>query len=257
MLASYDMTQLSQQQKLRLYEDGYVHLPQVVPRDLLRGALRAINSSIGQHLDFVQMRVLAAQNLCAELKTDSRILDLFNKTTARSLTESALGEGKIVLSKNVQIALRFPTLENEPFALDPHVDGFHPSSDGKPGAIFPFTAIAGFFLNDLDEEWSANFTVWPGTHRLFAEYFRTHKPDPDLKFGIPPVKLPEPVQLKVKAGDMILAHFQLAHDATANMSDSIRYAVYFRMNHSEHPKESLEVLSDIWRYWGGMKEFNK
>lgn len=67
--------------------------------------------------------------------------------------------------------------------------------------------------------------------------------------------LPEPVQIKVKAGDMILAHDQLAHAAAANLSPAIRYAVYIRMHHADRPKDSLDVLTDLWKYWYGMSEF--
>ena len=76
------------------------------------------------------------------------------------------------------------------FVPEPHVDGFHPAQNGVPGSIRPFTAIAGFFLNDLDHDWCGNFTVWPGSHKLLENYFRNNKPDPDLKNGIPPGETP-------------------------------------------------------------------
>ena len=66
------------------------------------------------------------------------------------------------------------------------------------------------------------------------------------------MKLPEPIQLKVKAGDMIFAHFQLAHTVSANLSEAIRHAVYFRMNHIDQGPEEIAVLRDIWQYWDGM-----
>ncbi|MBC7740997.1 MAG: phytanoyl-CoA dioxygenase family protein [Bdellovibrionaceae bacterium] len=248
------MIQLSQLQKIQLYEDGYVHIPQVAPLSLVNDAKSEINAFLGQHSDLVDKEALANERLCSELKADERILNLFHKTDARSIVESAIGFNKIVLSKNVQIALRFPIKNRKPFELDPHVDGFHPTQEETPGSILPFTAIVGIFLNDLDKDWSGNFTVWPGSHRLSEKYFQQHKPDSDLRFGIPPIKLPPPVQLKVKAGDMIFAHFQLAHDASMNLQEAIRYAVFFRMNHIEQPKDSIEVLSNIWRYWDGMAD---
>jgi len=179
------------------------------------------------------------------------------KTGAFSLAESALGKGKVIPSLNIQAAVRFPDLpdvEGQPFPLDPHIDSFHPSMNGEPGSIRAFTAIAGIFLNDIESDWAGNLTVWPGTHRLFEKYFQTHKPDPELKFGIPPIELPEPIQLKVKAGDMVLAHYQLAHTAASNLSRDVRYVAYFRMHHADKPKDCVEVLGDIWRYWDGMSE---
>ena len=56
----------------------------------------------------------------------------------------------------------------------------------------PFIAIAGFFLNDVDQINCGNFTVWPETHRQFADYFAKCGADPELKLGIPLVELPRP-----------------------------------------------------------------
>ncbi|MGZ3775829.1 MAG: phytanoyl-CoA dioxygenase family protein, partial [Pseudobdellovibrionaceae bacterium] len=241
---------LSSHQKQQLFEQGWVVIPQVVPAEMVRAARNAINSTIENYLDSIQTRT-------HELKTDERLTNLLMKTDAFSLIESALGKGKVVPSTNVQCALRFPDDDVPNFKPKPHIDSFHPSVDGNPGSIKPFIAIAGFFLNDIEQDNAGNFTVWPGTHRQFAKYFEKHGADPELKLGIPPVDLPEPVQIKAKAGDMILAHYQLAHTATINLTQAIRYAVYIRMHHADRPKDSLDVLIDIWKYWYGMSEFKK
>lgn len=242
------MAELTLAQKQQLFEEGWVIIPQVVPAEMVRAAREAINKTIENYLDSIQVRA-------HELKNDERLTNMLMKTNAFSLVESVLGKGKVVPSTNVQCALRFPG--HDPQSLidpRPHLDSFQPSVDGKPGSITPFIALAGFFLNDIEHDNSGNFIVWPGTHRQFEQYFQKHGADPNLKLGIPPVDLPNPVQIKAKAGDMILAHYQLAHTATANMSNAIRYAVYIRMHHADRPKDSLDVLTDIWKYWYGMSE---
>lgn len=239
--------ELNHQQKQQLFEQGWVVIPQVVPAEMVRAARHAINSTIENYMDSIQTRA-------HELKTDKRLTDMLTETKAYSLIESALGQGKVVPSTNVQCALRFPDDKSAKAVVRPHIDSFHPSVGGAPGSIKPFIAIAGFFLNDIDQEDAGNFTVWPGTHRKFAEYFEKHGADPELKLGIPPVEMPKPVQIKAKAGDMILAHYQLAHTAVANFSRDVRYAVYIRMHHADRPKDSLDVLTDIWKYWYGMSE---
>lgn len=244
-------TELNLEQKKHLFEQGWVVIPQVVPAEMVQAARDTINSTIENYLDSIQ-------TYAHTLKTDEHLTDLLMKTDAFSLIESALGKGKVVASTNVQCALRFPG--HDPKSLNnlrPHIDSFHPSKDGKPGSITPFIAIAGFFLNDIDQDNSGNFAVWPGTHRQFADYFEKHGADPDLKLGIPPVDLPQPIQIKAKAGDMIFAHYQLAHTAAANASRDIRYAVYIRMHHADRPKDSLDVLTDIWKYWYGMSSLQK
>jgi hypothetical protein len=240
------MAELTLEQKNHLYENGWVVIPQVVPPTMIREARNAINSTVEHYLDSIQSR-------SPELRSDERLKSLLFKTEASSLAKSVLGS-KASPSQNIQAALRFPELEPQPRPLVPHIDGFHPAADGQPAAIRPFAALVGFFLNDTENDWSGNFTVWPATHRTFEDYFRKHGPDPELKLGIPPVNLPQPVQLKAKAGDMIIAHYQLAHSASSNLSGSVRYAVYFRFHHDDRPKDSIDVLSDIWRYWDGMKD---
>lgn len=225
------MAELTFSQKKHLFVHGWVVIPQVVPADMVRAARDTINSTIESYLDSIQTRA-------HELKTDERLTSLLMKTDAFSLIESAFGKGKVVPSLNVQCALRFPGHDPDSIGNPrPHLDSFHPSVDGKPGSITPFIALSGFFLNDIEQDNSGNFIVWSGTHRQFEKYFQKHGADPNLKLGIPPVDLPEPVQIKAKAGDMILAHYQLAHTATANISNAIRYAVYIRMHHADRPKD--------------------
>jgi hypothetical protein len=241
------MAEFSLSQKRQLFEQGWVVIPQVVPADMVRAARYAINSAITSHLDSIQVHT-------RELNTDERMTNMLMKTDAFSLIESALGKGKVVPSKNVQAALRFPEHDSKDEKVGVHIDGFYPPFEGQPVPPKPFIAIAGFFLNDVDQDDAGNFMVWPGTHRQFAEYFAKHGADPNLKYGIPPVDLPPPVQIKVKAGDMILAHYQLGHTASTNLSQAIRYAVYIRMHHADRPKDSLDVLTDIWKYWYGMSD---
>lgn len=242
------MAEFNFHQKQQLFEQGWVVIPNIIPADMVKTARNAINSTIENYLDSIQSHA-------HQLKTDERLTNLLMKTDAFSLIESAFGKGKVVPSTNVQCALRFPGHDPDSLNnLKPHIDSFHPSVDGKPGSITPFIALAGFFLNDIDQDDAGNFTVWPGTHRRFAKYFEEHGADPELKLGIPPVDLPKPVQIKAKAGDMIFAHYQLAHTAAANISQAIRYAVYIRMHHADKPKNSLDVLTELWKYWYGMSE---
>jgi hypothetical protein len=241
------MAEFSLQQKRQLFQQGWVVVPGVVPADMVGSARHAINSTIEGYLDSIQIK-------SHELKNDERLTNMLTKTNAFSLIESALGKGKVIPSTNVQAALRFPDVDNKDLEIKPHIDSFEPSVDGNPGSIKPFIAIAGFFLNDIDQDNAGNFTVWPGSHRQFADYFNKHGADPELKLGIPPVDLPKPIQIKARAGDMIFAHYQLAHTAAANISHAIRYAVYIRIHHADRPKDSLDVLTDIWKYWHGMSE---
>jgi ectoine hydroxylase-related dioxygenase (phytanoyl-CoA dioxygenase family) len=246
--------QLNHRQKRVIYEQGYVHVPGVVPEIMVKAALRAINGSLGQGIDPERLPIFRSQSYCPELQGKPVITDLLNKTPAWALAESAVGAGNLKPAGGGQIALRFPSDQDPPTGSRPHLDGMYSPTNGVPeGEIRNFTLLAGVMLSDVTEDHSGNFTVWPGTHRLFENYFREHGPE-SLLNGMPKVEMPEPVQLKGRAGDVVLCHYQLAHGITPNVSPHIRYAIYFRLTHVDHAAQKWETMTDIWREWPGVRE---
>jgi hypothetical protein len=82
-------SEFTPEQKLHLFEQGWVVIPQVVPADMVRAARNTINSTIENYLDSIQVHA-------HELKTDERLTNILLKTDAFSLIESALGKDKVV-----------------------------------------------------------------------------------------------------------------------------------------------------------------
>jgi hypothetical protein len=246
--------QLNHAQKREIFENGFVKVPGVVPQVMVDAALRAINHSVGQGMAPDDMVTFRSQSYCPEVKNTPVITDLFVRTPAWELAESLVGEGKLRPVRGAQIALRFPTLQDPPNPPRPHLDGMYSPHNGVPqGQIRNFTMLAGIFLSDVAQPFSGNFTVWPGTHHLFERYFREHGPE-SLLDGMPKVAMPEPVQLSVRAGDLVLAHYQLAHAAVQNVSPHPRYAIFFRLTHVDHESQRWETMTDIWREWEGMRD---
>jgi hypothetical protein len=242
---------LTKKQKEEIFENGYVVLPGVARQKLINVALRAINHSISKGIDPKQVEKFRATSYCPELIGHHVITDLLYDTGLFDAAESATEKGKLGLIGGGQIALRFPAMEY-PGQPHPHIDGmYRPKNQVRKGSIFSFTALAGVFLSDTPNEYWGNFTVWPKTHRLFADYFAKHGPKSLLK-GLPKVKMPAPVQIVGKAGDAILCHYQLAHTAVLNVSPYIRYAVFFRLRHSDHDAHGESVFTDIWQDWKGI-----
>jgi len=244
---------LSRAEKEKLYRDGYVVLPGIVPRPLVQAALHAINHSLGSRgLPPEKLQEYGARSFCPELQHEPVITDLLNATALQAAAESVIGAGKVQPVRGGQIALRFPA--SSPRTPGPHLDGMYTPSNGVPkGTIANFTALVGVYLSDLAEPDAGNFTVWPGTHRLFEQYFRAHGPQSLLE-GMPAIPMPAPVPITGRAGDGILCHYQLAHTAGGNGSPHIRYAVFFRLSHVEHGRYHWECMTDIWLEWEGMRE---
>jgi hypothetical protein len=100
--------------------------------------------------------------------------------------------------------------------------------------------LLGVFLSNIPNRFWGNFCVWPGTHRLFAEYFREHGADSLLQ-GLPPVEMPEPEQLLAQTGDALICQ-----------SPYVRYAVFFRMAHKDHEARKKQAMTDLWLEWPGV-----
>jgi Phytanoyl-CoA dioxygenase (PhyH) len=245
---------LDRTQRQALVDDGYLLAPGLVPRTHVDAALKAINHSLGnQGIARDQLPTFSAQSFCPELTTSPEILDLYRATPVAALAEAAVGPGQIVAPRNAQIALRFPRNVAEPKLPDPHIDGISSPLNGvEAGTVHHFTALAAVFLSDVTAPFQGNFTVWPGSHRALEAYFRARGTDEILR-RFPALELAPARQLEARAGDALLAHYQLAHSAARNLGPHVRYAVFFRLARRGRDATSTATLTDLWREWDGVR----
>ena len=246
--------ELTYAQKQEIFKNGFVKVPGVVPQVMVEAVLRSINNSVGEGMNADEMTTFRSRSYCPELQGSSVITDLLNRTPAWELAESAIGVGKIIRPKGGQIALRFPSVQDPPPKPGGHLDGMHSPHNGVPkGVIRNFTMLVGVYLSHVPQPYSGNFTVWPGTHHVYEKYFQEHGPESLLE-GMPPIELPEPHQITGEPGDVIIAHYQIAHTAAANISPHTRYAIFFRLRHVDHPDYRPEAMTDIWLEWAGLRD---
>ena len=247
------MDSLNEEQRRQIFDDGYTLIRGAVPPDRVQAALRAINASLGEHgIDPARLTRFRAQTYCPEITDSAAILDLLTATPLWSLAESVIGEGTLMPVTHGQIALRFP-INGTAGDVHPHIDGMYTPDNGvEKGTIANFTALVGVYLSDTPTDNAGNFTVWPGTHRSYADYFASAGPEALLK-GMPPISLPQPLQVKPRAGDAVISHYQIGHGIAPNVSGNIRYAIYFRLSRQGHKDVALDVMTDLWREWDGMQ----
>jgi hypothetical protein len=247
-----DPVSLRPEQRRALRDDGYLLLPGLVPRDLVESALRAINQSLGSEgMPREALPGFRARTFTPELATAPAILDLYGRSPLRAAAEAVIGHGRVAAPPEGQIALRFPTATPASPAV-PHIDGISVPGNGvPPGTLWHFTALAGVFLSDVTEPDRGNFTVWPGSHLTMSDHLRREGPQ-SVVDRYPPLPLPAPVQIRARAGDALLAHYQLAHGISPNLGPHIRYATFYRLFHVDHATLGVRPLVEPWLEWEGL-----
>ncbi|MDE2991037.1 MAG: phytanoyl-CoA dioxygenase family protein [Chloroflexota bacterium] len=241
-------------------KQGFLLVASAVSARLVRCARRAINHSLGAGIDKRDVARLNAQSFCEELVEDPRLLRLATSPGVWSYVRSLVGERRVERPRECQIALRFPRSEGASRKLDPpHLDGYHTPWNGLPddGVVYAHTLLLGVMLSDVDQPLSGNFTVWPGSHMKLEQHFRQHGVQ-SLERGdvtTSGIRLPRAHPITGRSGDIVLAHYQLAHAASPNLSGDIRYMCFFRLSVRGLANHRVESMVDIWRDWPALRKF--
>jgi hypothetical protein len=221
-------------------ERGFVVVPQAASRELVAAASGVIDELIEARPPGPDVR--GPHNYFPDSAQAPALLALLTKSPAFALAEGLTGPGTLEVPWQVQVALNIPPFPHRPGMH--HIDGAPAGADGRPGT---FTLLAGVLMSDQLDEDAGNLWVWPGTHLRHAEYFREHGADAFLDAGgYPPIQLPEPEQIRGRAGDLLLAHYLLGHNIGGNTSAVTRRAVYFRVKRFGHEAQWREFLQDPW-----------
>ena len=251
--------QLTPEQIREFYDRGYVKIPGAISKAMVDTARQAVNHSIGTlGPNGEDMSKHRAAQFCRDLNGSPVIMDLFNASPVISLAESLMGEGNLQKPiRGAQVAPRFPTVIGDvPPEPRGHLDGMGTGTNGMPKGVYRrgFTAFAVIYLADVPEPYSGNFTVWPGSHRFFENYFKREGLEV-LSNGTPRIDLPEgPDMVTGNAGDFIIAHHQMIHTGGPNASPNIRYAAIARLRHIDCDKNGNDGFLDIWREWSGVRD---
>jgi hypothetical protein len=240
---------LDQQQKQSFGEQGYVVVPQAVPRPLIDAARREVESRAT--LEPPPAGHLGPYSYFLAGAPPDTLRALLFGSPALPAAESLIEPGKFEAPDHVQISLNVPPYDHRPGG--PHIDGLTPPEpSGRPGT---FTLLAGIFLTDQAAEQMGNLWVWPGSHRAAAAYFREHGPDSLLSsVPYPRVELSEPRQVVGRAGDLLLAHYLLGHNIGGNTAGVTREAVYFRLRREGHRERWREFVQDPFLEFEAVRE---
>ena len=159
--------------------------------------------------------------------------------------------------EHIQVATSIYGWDHEPGAG--HIDGY-----GLPGQTEPhtFTLLAGIYLGDESESGRGNLWVWPGSHFGHERLFRDRGIDallsPESQGGhacllsdAPDFGGSEPVL--AQRGDVLLAHYLLAHNQSGNMWNPLRRIVYYRLATTSHRQRWAATQTDALLEFGPVR----
>ena len=244
--------------------DGYAHFPQIVTAEGLAAARSTIDRDMHENYSADRQVEYDNQSFCPALLGTPEIMNLVREAAIQERIGELL-QPEAVVCDDGQIAIRQAHNADSRHVPVPHIDGIPTPNNGMDGdELRPFTMLLGVFLSDVVADFSGNFTVWPGSHLLLAEYF-AKRGERARREGMPAIPLGQPKQLLCKAGDVVLCHYNLAHGAAVNTSDFDRYAVFFRFTHrtfdrdvyQDAPQTEWKHLTKIWTDWKVEPEASK
>lgn len=228
--------------------DGYLVVPGVVPDrllaelddevDALVAAAPPPAGTVGVHHYFEDpARLPVAQRALR----DSGALALAGQLVAPLTIDLAFD--------HIQVATSIHGWDHEPAAG--HIDGYGIPGQAEP---FTFTMLAGIYLGDETEPRRGNLWVWPGSHLVHQRMFEQRGADvlmSDARVGGHPCLLPNPPDcgpgqpVLARRGDLLLAHYLLAHNQSGNMWNPLRRIVYYRLAADGHRERWRETHTDV------------
>ena len=134
-----------------------------------------------------------------------------------------------------------------------HLDGYYTPTNGVPeGTVGLFHVGTTIYVEEIEPR-GGGFTLWPGTHRQAAQYFKTHSLL-SIQGGTSRhvFDLPEPLEVTGRAGTVCFWHGQLIHSGSKNCARNIRMALIARLSRRDLNDIRFETPDDMWQYWEGI-----
>ena len=234
------------QEHLRAH--GYAHFAGITPEPLVRAARQAIELDLTTNFDPGRQAEYDNRSYCPDLRRSPPIMNLLTESPVLKVLDDIFGLDQIDWDGG-QIAIRRAHNFPKPITPEAHIDGFASGLNGvDEGKIYNHTVTVGVFLTPTQHAFAGNFTVWPGSHDVYEHYFQERGPRA-MHEPMPTPEIGQPVQLMCGVGDVVLAHYQLGHNAAVNTSDFDRIAIFFRVWLRSVELDRWRYLTNIWDGW--------
>jgi ectoine hydroxylase-related dioxygenase (phytanoyl-CoA dioxygenase family) len=150
---------------------------------------------------------------------------------------------------HIQVATTVPPYSHVPGG--PHVDNHAPGEHEQES----FSLLAGVLLTDQTESQTGNLWVWPGSHHAHSHLFHERGTDAlratwgHVTMLDPPFPVGDPVEVRGRRGDLLLAHFLTGHNDGGNTGSEVRWTIYYRLATPGHATRwEATFLDDLHEY---------
>ncbi|MGB0603595.1 MAG: phytanoyl-CoA dioxygenase family protein [Candidatus Latescibacterota bacterium] len=154
--------------------------------------------------------------------------------------------------------LVFPSGDDEwTGAKHGHLDGYYTPTNGVPEGTVGYMTINVTIYVEHIEHRGGCFTVFPGTHRMAHEYFKTHSLL-SVQGGSSnriwsDEEMPSALEFEGAPGDVCFWHGQMVHTGSKNVNRNIRMALIGRFSRKDSNDIRFETPDDMWADWEGLR----
>ena len=154
--------------------------------------------------------------------------------------------------------LVFPSGDDEwTGAKHGHLDGYYTPTNGVPEGTVGYMTINVTIYVEHIEHRGGCFTVFPGTHRMAHEYFKTHSLL-SVEGGSSnriwsDEEMPSALEFEGAPGDVCFWHGQMVHTGSKNVNRNIRMALIGRFSRKDSNDIRFETPDDMWADWEGLR----
>ena len=138
-----------------------------------------------------------------------------------------------------------------------HLDGYYTPTNGVPEGTVGYMTINVTIYVEHIEHRGGCFTVFPGTHRMAYEYFKTHSLL-SVEGGSSnqiwsDEEMPAALEFEGAPGDACFWHGQMVHTGSKNVNQNIRMALIGRFSRKNSNDIRFETPDDMWADWEGLR----
>lgn len=232
---------LTDEEVERFHRDGYLLLKGVISKEEAERCRQYVMDMMDPDLTLPMPwmsrfgRIKPLQPDFSETFADPALIPLFqNERLYRAASQLLESERLRVFDGSLAITIRHDVGET-PYSQPLHLDVRVPIEVSQFRLDLPEMELAGcFYLTDVRPT-GGGICVVPGGHRLVMEAARAHPTGRLLHDFWRDIKgFPEPVEIVAEAGDFVLTHFLMPHNASHNRLPEARVAQFLRWVRDDH-----------------------